>query len=169
MRPDKFTQKGEWVLPRAQGDPTGAVLLGENRIAFLAGESLILIGPEMDLIGACKTKDWTAAQKLLLGNAYVNCSDEIGGTALMWASYYGNQAFATLLLDKNADIAAKDGRGDTALGYAVVSGNARVVDLLLRRGADPNAGGTLGAPLKIAAEMKRADLIQMLTLAGGKP
>jgi hypothetical protein len=166
--PDKFVKLGELQLPLAQGDATDGQLLGDNRVAFLVNGSLVMISPEMDLVGACKARNWSEAQKLLLRGVNINCSDELGGTALMWCCYFGNQDLATQLLDRKADLLARDGREDTALGYAVASGNARVVDLLLRRGADPNLHGALGTPLKIATTLNRPDLIQMLTLAGGK-
>jgi len=77
------------------------------------------------------------------------------------ASYYGNSAEVTSLLDAGAPLAEPKAR-NTPLRYAAMSGDLAMVQLLLKRGADPNEGG----PLPEAVTFGHAEVVRALLAAG---
>ena len=57
-----------------------------------------------DLIIAVKSGNWKNVKKLLDINLDVNCTDRIGWTPLLWATYYGNRNMIKLLINSGADM-----------------------------------------------------------------
>jgi hypothetical protein len=89
------------------------------------------------LIDSCKSgNNLAAVQKLLDDGVDVNWKDNIGSTALCWASVEGRVEIIKLLLDRGAQIDIQNIVGWTALMIAVWNGKVECVRLLQERGAD---------------------------------
>ncbi len=100
-----------------------------------------------------------AIRDLLDKGAPVDAANNDGVTALMLASYLGNDATVRLLLGRGAKINAQEAKGNTPLIYAVAHDrpehNAAVIEMLLAAGADPNLAASNGdTPLMV---LTRAD------------
>src|ERR1700679_3769359 len=66
----------------------------------------------------------------------VNATLPDGGTALLWAAYWNDQAAAETLIAAGANVNAANRYGVTALSQACINGNAPMVEALLKAGAD---------------------------------
>ena len=71
----------------------------------------------------------------------INESDDIGRTALSWASELGYDKVVQILLNRGADINAEEETFGSALIAAAWHGHEKVVQILLKRGANVNARG----------------------------
>ena len=67
---------------------------------------------------------------LLDKGADPNIKNRLGGTPLMWAAVFGNEAAAVRLLERGANPALKDEDGMTALDWARKNKHESVVRLL---------------------------------------
>lgn len=67
----------------------------------------------------------------------VDTRNKEGDTALMLASYFGNEAVVKILLSHSAKIDAQNSTGQTALMYAANRRQANIVMILLKHGANP--------------------------------
>ena len=76
---------------------------------------------------------------LLLRGADIHARGDSDWDALMNASYYGQVAAATVLLDRGADVLARDDDQDTALHWAAGKDKPEMCELLLSKGADLTA------------------------------
>src|SRR5215470_6021696 len=63
---------------------------------------------ENDLFNAAGKGDLVRVQTLLTNGTDVNAKGKNGGTALLWAAYFGQAEVVTALLDKGAEVNAKD-------------------------------------------------------------
>jgi uncharacterized protein len=98
-----------------------------------------------------------AIKELVRQGADVNTRSKRGDTALIWASAWGDAAFARDLLDRGADVNQANERRVTPLMVAAGWNHAGVARLLLERGARvdvADAGGL--TPLMYAAEGTRS-------------
>jgi ankyrin repeat protein len=69
----------------------------------------------------------------------VNAALPDGGTALLWAAYWNDDAAVDALLAAGANVAASNRYGFTPLSQACINGNVRMVEALLKAGADANS------------------------------
>ena len=92
----------------------------------------------IDLVEAARKRDLSAVRSLLNQKADVNAPQADGGTALQWASYWGDLETAELLIRSGANVNAADDYGVTPLTLACTNGNNAMVETLLKAGADPN-------------------------------
>jgi ankyrin repeat protein len=93
----------------------------------------------------------------------VDAKDEIGRTALYWASELGHEKIVQTLLDRGADVNASSGRRGSALQAASARGHDKIVQMLLDRGADVNAqSGHYGSALQAASARGHDKIVQML-------
>jgi len=91
-------------------------------------------------------------------------------TAIMLASYAGNEVKVLDLIERGADLEAQDIAGYTALMYACHAGHSRIVSLLLEGGANPNARAQdNSSPLMFAAQHGHIEIVRQLITAGADP
>jgi ankyrin repeat protein len=88
-----------------------------------------------DLRRAAQSGNTAEVRSLLDAGIEVNATDNVGYTALMWASGMGHPEVAKLLIETGADINAQNNNGRTALMHASQAGHTEIVELLKRAGA----------------------------------
>jgi ankyrin repeat protein len=115
------------------------------------------------LLDACKACDLAAVQKLLDKGVELNCKDNLGMTALSWASGYGHVQIVKLLIDKGAHIDIESYLGVTALFWACCNRSVECARLLLERGADMSIKNVNGDTAKdFAIRCGYEDIVQLL-------
>lgn len=112
--------------------------------------------------------DIEQVERFLDEGTQVDARDAEGITALMYASYHGQESIVNLLIERGANINASeyvDGR--TALMDSSINGQSEMVELLLNRGADINAKSNTGwTALMWAVERKRNEVVALLVERG---
>lgn len=112
--------------------------------------------------------DIEQVERFLDEGTQVDARDAEGITALMYASYHGQESIVNLLIERGANINASeyvDGR--TALMDSSINGQSEMVELLLNRGADINAKSNTGwTALMWAVERKRNEVVALLVDRG---
>ncbi|KAL7783000.1 ankyrin repeat-containing domain protein [Trichoderma afarasin] len=112
----------------------------------------------------------TEATKLLLERGHdPDALDSYTYTPLSWASFYGHEAVAELLIIAGANLEVKDMKKErTPLIQAAAEGRDTVVKLLLEKGANINAQDHKGrTPLSFAAYGKHNTIVKLLHRSGG--
>lgn len=88
----------------------------------------------------------------------INRSNDMGRTALMFASDNGDKEIVSYLLDHGADVNLTDIYGWSALMYAINNMHVEIVELLLRKGANVHTRNKEGkTPLKLAKNLCNAE------------
>jgi ankyrin repeat protein len=140
-----------------------------------------LRSPNRALLGAAKTGDSEAAREALRKGADVHARDqEIGATALCFASAYGHPAVIRLLVRAGSDVNAQRQCGkmwvmgdliteDPVIIYAAARGKSAAIQELIDAGANVNFPGTLGTPLMLAAHSGDLASVRLLLKAGANP
>ncbi|OPB42534.1 hypothetical protein A0O28_0036510 [Trichoderma guizhouense] len=111
----------------------------------------------------------TEATKLLLERGHnLNAIDSNGFTPLSWASIYGHEAVAELLIFGGANLEVKDSKYDCSpLMRAATNGHEAIVRLLLEKGVDINTQNRYGrTALSFAAQYKHKTIIELLRQRG---
>ena len=112
--------------------------------------------------------DIEQVERFLDEGTQVDARDAEGITALMYASYHGQESIVNLLIERGANINASeyvDGR--TALMDSSINGQSEMVELLLNRGADINAKSSTGwTALMWAVERKHNEVVDLLVDRG---
>ncbi len=153
-------------------DAQGLSLLmtARYRFAMPLVEQIVKLHPTLDLYEACALGDTTRIAELLDAKAEAIASHSPDGyTPLHLASFFGQPAAVTLLLERGASVDALSTNPMklTALHSAAAGGSAEAVDLLLARGADPNAKQHGGfTPLQSAAANGNVPMVKSLLLRG---
>lgn len=97
----------------------------------------------------------------------INCTDEIGETALHKACFLGHSDIVDLLLYHKADIHIKNLLGETALFSAIKAGRVTIVSLLMRSGANADDQDESGAtPIIVAGELGHTEVVKLLATQG---
>lgn len=112
-------------------------------------------------------RDCLAIEAYLQQGIPVDTTDEGGLTALMIASYKGNERAVEQLLNFGADIHARADGGYGALHWAALGGNCTVIGLLINHRAEINAVTRFGlSPLLQAATNGHYEACKLLIKHG---
>ncbi|XP_067341315.1 histone-lysine N-methyltransferase EHMT1 isoform X3 [Channa argus] len=117
---------------------------------------------------AAKSGHYKIVQLLLsTGLININCQDDGGWTAMIWATEYKHVDQVKLLLSKGADVSIRDKEENICLHWAAFSGSSEIAELLLNARCDLQVVNIHGdSPLHIAARENRLDCV-MLFLSRG--
>ncbi|KAM9794895.1 histone-lysine N-methyltransferase EHMT1 isoform 3-T3 [Syngnathus typhle] len=110
---------------------------------------------------AAKSGHYNIVEYLLCtGYVNINCQDDGGWTAMIWATEYKHVNQVKLLLSKGADISIRDKEENICLHWAAFSGSVEIATLLLDAHCDLQAVNIHGdSPLHIAARENRLDCV----------
>ena len=119
-----------------------------------------------DFLNLCRSGTAQQVADAIKAGANVNAKDDIGMSALMWATVINkNPAVIKILLNAGVDVNTKSNGGTTAL---MAAKNPEVIKTLLNAGADVNAKSNGGATalMMVVWENKNPEAIKMLLNAG---
>ena len=124
-----------------------------------------------NFIKAVKEKDYSFIEKYLKENGDVNCTTNVGTSALMWAVRNNDVNTVDTLLKHGAKIDIVDYIGNTALIYCCQFGNkVTICKMLLAANAQVNIKNNKGeTALDYAYKANDKEVIQLLLSAGAKP
>ncbi|XP_043078093.1 histone-lysine N-methyltransferase EHMT1 isoform X8 [Puntigrus tetrazona] len=117
---------------------------------------------------AAKAGHFGIVQHLLsTGIVDINCQDDGGWTAMIWATEYKHIDQVKLLLCKGADINIRDKEENICLHWAAFSGCVEIAEILLDAKCDLNAVNIHGdSPLHIASRESRLDCVNLFLSRG---
>ncbi|CAJ1070822.1 histone-lysine N-methyltransferase EHMT1 isoform X1 [Xyrichtys novacula] len=117
---------------------------------------------------AAKCGHYEIVEHLLsTGLININCQDDGGWTAMIWATEYKHVDQVKLLLSKGADISVRDKEENICLHWAAFSGSVDIAELLLNAHCDLQAVNIHGdSPLHIAARENRLDCVTLFLTRG---
>jgi uncharacterized protein len=129
--------------------------------AFFAASAWAAISPIADV---AMKGDMDALRSLVKQHpGDVNAAQPDGGTALLWAAYWNDEAAVEQLIAAGANVNAANHYGVTPLSQACINGNAPMVEALLKAGADANTFQAEGqTALMTAAKAGSADAVKAL-------
>ncbi|XP_053705235.1 histone-lysine N-methyltransferase EHMT1 isoform X3 [Synchiropus splendidus] len=97
----------------------------------------------------------------------IDCQDDGGWTALIWATEYKHVDQVKLLLSKGADISIRDKEQNICLHWAAFSGSLEIAKLLLNAHCDIHVVNIHGdSPLHIAARENRLECVTLFLSHG---
>ncbi|XP_074546297.1 histone-lysine N-methyltransferase EHMT1 isoform X2 [Halichoeres trimaculatus] len=117
---------------------------------------------------AAKSGHYHIVEHLLsTGLININCQDDGGWTAMIWATEYKHADQVKLLLSKGADISVRDKEENICLHWAAFSGSVDIAELLLNAHCDLQAVNIHGdSPLHIAARENRLECVTLFLNRG---
>lgn len=117
---------------------------------------------------AAKNGHFAIVQHLLsTGLTNINCQDDGGWTAMIWATEYKHVDQVKLLLSKGADMNIRDKEENICLHWAAFSGCVEIAEILLEAKCDINALNIHGdSPMHIASRENRLECISMFLSRG---
>ncbi|KAG8010868.1 Histone-lysine N-methyltransferase EHMT1, partial [Nibea albiflora] len=117
---------------------------------------------------AAKSGHYNIVEHLLsTGLININCQDDGGWTAMIWATEYKHVDQVKLLLSKGADISIRDKEENICLHWAAFSGSVDIAELLLNARCDLQVVNIHGdSPLHIAARENRLDCVTLFLSRG---
>ncbi|XP_035040196.2 histone-lysine N-methyltransferase EHMT1 isoform X1 [Hippoglossus stenolepis] len=117
---------------------------------------------------AAKSGHYNIVEHLLsTGLININCQDDGGWTAMIWATEYKHADQVKLLLSKGADISVRDKEENICLHWAAFSGSVEIAELLLNAHCDLQAVNIHGdSPLHIAARENRLECVTVFLSRG---
>ncbi|XP_008287273.1 histone-lysine N-methyltransferase EHMT1 isoform X2 [Stegastes partitus] len=117
---------------------------------------------------AAKSGHYKIVEHLLCtGLININCQDDGGWTAMIWATEYKHADQVKLLLSKGADISIRDKEENICLHWAAFSGSVEIAELLLNAHCSLQAVNIHGdSPLHIAARENRLDCVTLFLSRG---
>uniref|UniRef100_A0A8D3C5Q8 Euchromatic histone-lysine N-methyltransferase 1b n=1 Tax=Scophthalmus maximus TaxID=52904 RepID=A0A8D3C5Q8_SCOMX len=110
---------------------------------------------------AAKSGHYNIVEHLLsTGLININCQDDGGWTAMIWATEYKHVDQVKLLLSKGADISVRDKEENICLHWAAFSGSVEIAELLLNARCNLQVVNIHGdSPLHIAARENRLECV----------
>ncbi|WP_051710642.1 ankyrin repeat domain-containing protein [Andreprevotia chitinilytica] len=102
----------------------------------------------------------------------INCdrADELGKSALIWASAYGHTPIVERLIELAAEVHRVDLGGYQAIHWAAANGHVDTLNCLINHGAHINAQNKRGyTPLMLAAQGVKLGTVSRLLEAGADP
>uniref|UniRef100_A0A674ESB8 Euchromatic histone-lysine N-methyltransferase 1b n=1 Tax=Salmo trutta TaxID=8032 RepID=A0A674ESB8_SALTR len=155
-------------------DGVDNALLGHAELSFLEWVHWYLSCDSPDVEGftclhlAAKIGHYNIVEHLLsTGLIDINCQDDGGWTAMIWATEYKHLNQVKLLLNKGADINIRDKEENICLHWAAFSGSVEIAELLLEAKCDLHAVNIHGdSPLHIAARENRLECVILLLSRG---
>jgi len=117
---------------------------------------------ENELIQAARTGKLEAVKKLLAEGVNVDARDQLGWTALMYASSGSHVNVTKLLVSRGADVNGRNNLGWAPLMIAAGNGHADIVKLLLSKGADKKASNMYGETAAMKARVGRHKVVLRL-------
>ncbi|XP_041706662.1 histone-lysine N-methyltransferase EHMT1 [Coregonus clupeaformis] len=117
---------------------------------------------------AAKIGHYNIVEHLLsTGLIDINCQDDGGWTAMIWATEYKHLEQVKMLLNKGADINIRDKEENICLHWAAFSGSVDIAELLLEAKCDLHAVNIHGdSPLHIAARENRLECVTVFLSRG---
>ncbi|XP_030006074.1 histone-lysine N-methyltransferase EHMT1 isoform X3 [Sphaeramia orbicularis] len=117
---------------------------------------------------AAKSGHYKIVEHLLsTGLININCQDDGGWTAMIWATEYKHVDQVKLLLSKGADISIRDKEENICLHWAAFSGSVEIAELLLDANCNLQVVNIHGdSPLHIAARENRLDCVTLFLSRG---
>ncbi|KAM9735295.1 histone-lysine N-methyltransferase EHMT1 isoform 2-T2 [Menidia menidia] len=117
---------------------------------------------------AAKSGHYEIVEYLLgTGLIDINCQDDGGWTAMIWATEYKHVDQVKLLLSKGADISIRDKEENICLHWAAFSGSVEIAELLLNANCNLQVVNIHGdSPLHIAARENRLDCVTLFLSRG---
>ena len=127
--------------------------------------------PSKEIIKAAKSGDVSKIKELLAANAeLISARDKDGSTPLHCATWKGQQAVVTALLEAGADVNAHNSNehwGTTPLHAAAHANQAAIAQFLLDHGADVNAKDMTGrTPMRHTTFHKATAVAKLLEKHG---
>jgi ankyrin repeat protein len=121
------------------------------------------------LIQASRQGEHEILQELLKRGAQVDCKDDQGKTALLWAAFNGHAECVSTLVESGADVNMECNE-QTPLLAATEFNHIQCVKLLLEKGAviDPPNSTYMGTPVQEAILMNRIEILSMFLGKGAK-
>ncbi|CAL8279501.1 unnamed protein product [Merluccius merluccius] len=97
----------------------------------------------------------------------INCQDDGGWTAMIWATEYKHLDQVKLLLSKGADVSIRDKEENICLHWAAFSGSVEISELLIKAHGELHALNIHGdSPLHIAARENRVECVTLFLSQG---
>ncbi|XP_058473785.1 histone-lysine N-methyltransferase EHMT1 isoform X1 [Solea solea] len=117
---------------------------------------------------AAKSGHYNIVEHLLnTGLININCQDDGGWTAMIWATEYKHADQVKLLLSKGADISIRDKEENICLHWAAFSGSVEIAQLLLNARCRLHVVNIHGdSPLHIAARENRLECVTLFLSRG---
>uniref|UniRef100_A0A8D0A1U4 Euchromatic histone-lysine N-methyltransferase 1b n=1 Tax=Sander lucioperca TaxID=283035 RepID=A0A8D0A1U4_SANLU len=117
---------------------------------------------------AAKSGHYSIVEHILsTGLININCQDDGGWTAMIWATEYKHVDQVKLLLSKGADISIRDKEENICLHWAAFSGSVEIAELLLNARCHLQAVNIHGdSPLHIAARENRLECVTLFLTRG---
>ncbi|XP_034752396.1 histone-lysine N-methyltransferase EHMT1 isoform X2 [Etheostoma cragini] len=117
---------------------------------------------------AAKSGHYSIVEYILsTGLININCQDDGGWTAMIWATEYKHVDQVKLLLSKGADISIRDKEENICLHWAAFSGSVEIAELLLNARCHLQAVNIHGdSPLHIAARENRLECVTLFLTQG---
>uniref|UniRef100_A0A8D3CCI8 Euchromatic histone-lysine N-methyltransferase 1b n=1 Tax=Scophthalmus maximus TaxID=52904 RepID=A0A8D3CCI8_SCOMX len=117
---------------------------------------------------AAKSGHYNIVEHLLsTGLININCQDDGGWTAMIWATEYKHVDQVKLLLSKGADISVRDKEENICLHWAAFSGSVEIAELLLNARCNLQVVNIHGdSPLHIAARENRLECVTLFLSRG---
>lgn len=112
----------------------------DRQYSYSASEKHPKTSVSLEFLEAAAKGDMDGLHEFLSKQASIDARDGEKRTALMYASWNGQNEAASFLLAKGASVSVKDGHGHTALDYAAGRGLSETVQFLLKRAAKPDDG-----------------------------